>query len=199
MRRRRPRAWPPAARVASRKSPCRGQIPASSTCCVDAVPRLPKRDCCVGGSGAEPPFTARLRRTALLDLRRSFLGPACDHLGRLLAAVASTLLFTGLRAQAPSPGGEAPAARAWQQQGASLLEAEDPLGAWDAFRRALADGTVVVESQIGLGRVHLMLGRSCFALAYAEAAIAGEPANQKAMALCVRALIRARAFDEAVA
>ena len=80
-----------------------------------------------------------------------------------------------------------------------LLEAEDPVGAWDAFRRALADGSVGVESQIGLGRVHLMLGRSWLALAYAEAAITGDPANQKAMALCVRALIRSRAFDEAVA
>jgi hypothetical protein len=97
------------------------------------------------------------------------------------------------------PGGEAQPALTWQRNGALLLETEDPLGAWDAFRRALVDGSIVVESQIGLGRVHLMLGRSCLALAYAEAAIAGDPANQRAMALCVRALIRARAFDEAVA
>ena len=87
---------------------------------------------------------------------------------------------------------------AWQRHGDALLDAEDPLGAWDAFRRAAAGGTAAVECQIGLGRVHLMLGRSFFALAYAEQALAGEPSNQDGMALCVRALIRARAFDLAV-
>lgn len=104
----------------------------------------------------------------------------------------------GLPAQQPAPGAGMPAATAWERHGRSLLDSEDPLGAWQAFRRAAADGGGVA-CQIGLGRTHLMLGRSQFALAYAEAALGGEAANQDAMALCVRALIRGRDFHAAVA
>ena len=105
--------------------------------------------------------------------------------------------LAGLLAQAPAPGGGG-GARSWLREGADLLEREDPTGAWRAFRMAVADSAEPSSCQVGLGRAHLMLGRSGFATAYAEAAIHAEPSNQEAMALCVRALIRAREFDEAV-
>jgi len=111
----------------------------------------------------------------------------------LLAAVAV--------GQAPAPGGAAPTGTRWAQVGEELLVREDPVAAWTAFRRAAAeeaDEAVRPETRVGLGRTHLMLGRSDFALSYAEAAIATDPASQSAMALGVRALIRARAFDDAV-
>jgi tetratricopeptide (TPR) repeat protein len=85
------------------------------------------------------------------------------------------------------------------REGEELLDREDPTGAWRAFRRAAMEASKDdAVCQVGLGRAHLMLGRSTFANSYAEAAIATDPNNQDAMALCVRALIRARAFDEAV-
>jgi tetratricopeptide (TPR) repeat protein len=102
-------------------------------------------------------------------------------------------------AQSPAPGGGASPGAAWTERGNVLLEREDPVGAWQAFRRAIDNGAGPVAPQIGLGRVHLMLGRSAFAQAYADAALAIEPADPDGMSLCVRALIRARAFDEAVA
>ena len=49
-----------------------------------------------------------------------------------------------------------------------------------------------VECLIGLGRAHLMLGRSAFAHRYARSALALDDRDQDGMALCVRALIRAR-------
>lgn len=107
-------------------------------------------------------------------------------------------LATAALAQAPAPGGSAGPLR-WLREGDDLLDREDPTGAWRAFRRAaVAIGPEDVACLVGLGRAHLMLGRSGHASAYAEAAIAGEPDNQDAMALSVRALIRARAFDDAV-
>ncbi len=87
----------------------------------------------------------------------------------------------------------------WLREGAELLDREDPTGAWRAFQQAaVAIGGDAAVCQVGLGRSHLMLGRSDHANAYAEAAIGLDPQNQEAMALCVRALIRARRFDAAV-
>lgn len=104
--------------------------------------------------------------------------------------------------QSPAPGGGASPVASWNELGNALLEREDPVGAWDAFRQAVGVGSgtgdLAAAAQIGLGRTHLMLGRSGFAQSYAEAALGLDPRNQDGMALCVRALIRARAFDEAV-
>lgn len=102
-------------------------------------------------------------------------------------------------AQQPAPGTGLSPAAAWQRHGQSLLDSEDPLGAWDAWRRAAAGADPGIDCDIGLGRTHLMLGQSQFALAYAEAALRLDPGQQDGMALCVRALIRAREFDAAVA
>jgi tetratricopeptide (TPR) repeat protein len=106
----------------------------------------------------------------------------------------------GQRAQAPAPGGDVAAVgRGLVRAGELRLDAEDPLQAWSSFREALRVGADGAPCRLGLGRTHLMLGESAFALAYAEAVLRHEPANQDGMALCVRALIRARRFDEAVA
>ncbi|MEO6596377.1 MAG: hypothetical protein ABIP94_16630, partial [Planctomycetota bacterium] len=117
---------------------------------------------------------------------------------RRISAVLIGLALASIRAQEPAPGGSAWSQQHWQRHGAELLESEDPTGAWRAFRRALVLGADAVACEIGLGRAHLMLGRSSFALCYAEAALGNEPNNQTGMALCIRSLIRARAFDEAV-
>lgn len=106
-------------------------------------------------------------------------------------------MAVGLAGQSPAPGGSAGPAQLLRQ-GAELLDREDPVGAWRAYREAVVATGGVPDSQVGLGRAHLMLGRSDHANLYAEAAIAGDPRNQDAMALCVRALIRGREFDEAV-
>jgi tetratricopeptide (TPR) repeat protein len=116
----------------------------------------------------------------------------------LSIACQALLWLGGLLAQSPAPGAAAPPATAWLRHGSGLLDSEDPLGAWDAFRRARATGGDELGCHVGLGRAHLMLGRSTFAIAYAEAALAISGASQDAMALCVRALIRGRAFEDAV-
>lgn len=114
---------------------------------------------------------------------------------RLVAVLA---LAGVLQGQAAPPGGGSPPWRAWIDHGQQLLDGEDPVGARDAYRRALQLAGDVAEPQIGLGRAHLMLGHSQFAVAYGEAALAREPGNQDGMALVVRALIRAREFEAAV-
>ncbi|MBL8728758.1 MAG: tetratricopeptide repeat protein [Planctomycetes bacterium] len=117
---------------------------------------------------------------------------------RRASAVAALLFGALVTAQAPAPGGGGPTASSWCQQGDALLDHEDPVGAWRAFRRAIEHDAEPQPAQIGLGRAHLMLGNSVFACSYAEAALQALPSSQQGMALCVRALIRARAFDEAV-
>lgn len=114
----------------------------------------------------------------------------------LLRTALLALLGVAVPAQAPAPGGGGPLVTSWCQQGDVLLEREDPVSAWRAFRRAI--DSEPQPAQIGLGRAHLMLGNSQFACSYAEAALRALPTDQQGMALCVRALIRARAFDEAV-
>jgi len=133
--------------------------------------------------------------------RRSRVNPlppsSLLRLGRCLC-VAVLSLGVVVRAQAPAPGGGGPPRSPWCQQGDALLDREDPVGAWRAFRRAIELDAQPQPAQIGLGRAHLMLGNSLFATSYAEAALRALPSSQQGMALCVRALIRSRAFDEAV-
>ena len=144
------------------------------------------------------PKGARRRRTArhhapLPSFRRLSLPlPLACALALACAVVAP------VRAQDPAPSGDGSVANSWRSHGQSLLEAEDPVAAWMAFRRARDAGALATDCEIGLGRAHLMLGNSAFAVAYAEAALRGAPVSQAAMALCVRALIRAREFDAAV-
>lgn len=126
---------------------------------------------------------------------------------RAVGVLASALwLLAGLSAQAaapdqvqaPAPGGAAGSGH-WRRTGVELLEREDPIGAWRAFQRiGLDEAAPGVDDLVGLGRAHLLSGRSGEALRYAEAALRLEPRHQEAMALCVRALIRIRAFDAAV-
>lgn len=139
--------------------------------------------------GSQPPLLRNFIRAAKAQVGSAY-ALAC-------AALALLCCLPGLAAQAPAPGGSG-GARSWLREGEDLLEREDPTGAWRAFRMAAVDCTEPASCQVGLGRAHLMLGRSGFATSYAEAAIAAEPRNQDAMALCVRALIRGREFDEAV-
>ena len=131
----------------------------------------------------------KLRRAVLL---RRLL----SHAWLVVAAVAANA--SRLQAQDPAPlaDGASPAA-ALVRHGRDLLAIEDPLAAWQVFRQALLAGDPV-DGEVGLGNTHLMLGQSAFALAWAEAALRRDPANQDGMALCVRAMIRARQFDGAV-
>ncbi|MFN3244929.1 MAG: tetratricopeptide repeat protein [Planctomycetota bacterium] len=115
--------------------------------------------------------------------------------------LACLCLADGATAQHPAPVVETvDLARppAWLERGTGLLEVEDPMAAWRVFQDARADGAQHLERDLGLGRAHLMLGRADYATAYGEAAVAAAPGRQDAMALSVRALIRARRFDEAV-
>lgn len=128
------------------------------------------------------------------------MNPLPSSLLRPLRRCAAALLLGALApGQAPAPGGGGPPVSPWCQQGDALLDREDPVGAWTAFRRAIELDGVPQQAQIGLGRAHLMLGNSLFATSYAEAALRAVPSSQPGMALCVRALIRSRAFDEALA
>ena len=128
---------------------------------------------------------------------RTVLHPA-STIHALWRCLTALLVVVGLVAQAAPPGAGVAPATAWLHHGELLLASEDPVGAWGAYRRAIGVGGVDVEGHVGLGRAHLMLGQSRFAIAYAEAALAADVGNQDGMALCVRALIRAREFDAAV-
>jgi len=117
----------------------------------------------------------------------------------LLASLcALALCVVRLVAQAAPPATGTASTPAWLRHGQQLLEAEDPLGAWAAFRAGLRAGDDRIDGQVGLGRAHLMLGQSRYAIAYGQAALAEDPAHQDGMALLVRSLIRAREFDAAV-
>lgn len=106
----------------------------------------------------------------------------------------------GTSAQSPAPGVETiEIVRPTPLElGNALLDVEDPVAAWQAFRAIDAESAEAVDRAIGLGRAHLMLGHSRFAIAYGEHAVAAAPRRQDAMALTIRALIRGREFDEAV-
>jgi len=123
--------------------------------------------------------------------------PMPSTLPAFLRLSLALVLGTFLRAQAPAPGGAA--VGPWLQQGAELLEREDPTGALQAFRQAVGEPLPSpADGLLGLGRAHLMLGRSHEALRYGEAVLQQTPRHGEAMALVVRALIRSRQFDEAV-
>ena len=126
----------------------------------------------VGSSGRAKSSIARLEKTTLLP-RMPNPAPSFEVVG----------IDSGVRGL---------------ELGTSLLEAEDPVRAWRAFLSIDAASPLGVDRSIGLGRSHLMLGHSGFATVYGEHAIAAAPSRQDAMALTVRALIKAREFDEAV-
>lgn len=116
-------------------------------------------------------------------------------------AVTAVLFAVAAAAQdppPPAPAGDVRPASALLREGRDRLDIEDPCGAWQAFRRAAVLDGEAAAARIGLGATHLMLGQSAFALAWADAALAVDRAAQDAMALAVRARIRARRFDEAV-
>ena len=78
------------------------------------------------------------------------------------------------------------------------LRREDPLGArasFQALRGIEPDG---VAAWVGLGRVELLLGRPSVALGYADRALDLDEDDDAAAALRVRALIRARRFQDAL-
>lgn len=115
---------------------------------------------------------------------------------RLVAVVA--VLAGSLPCQHPAPSGEPAALRELLHGGTRALDQEDPVLAWRCFREALASAPQYSDCLLGLGRAHLLLGRSSAARAYAEAVLALAGGNVEAMALAVRAAIRARQFDAAV-
>jgi len=98
---------------------------------------------------------------------------------------------------APPPA--APPLRTLLADGDLLLQREDPLRAWAVFRLLQQQAPEQPAGLLGLGRAHLMLGHAAIASAYAGCVLQQLPDDQQAMALLVRAMIRARLFDAAVA
>lgn len=78
------------------------------------------------------------------------------------------------------------------------LQRDDLLAAQDTFRRLRALAPDDLAGLLGLGQVHLKLGRVHLAEIYAQAARARFPGDIKAAALHVRALLRQRRFELAV-
>jgi tetratricopeptide (TPR) repeat protein len=111
--------------------------------------------------------------------------------------LAAALLRPAGAQQAAPPRGETAPRVSWLARGEELLLREDPVGAWRAFTSAWQDGDRGVDCRLGLGRVHLMLGRASEALGEAEAALAAAPRHQSVMALQIAAQIRARDFEGA--
>lgn len=117
---------------------------------------------------------------------------------RALAAAALAVTAAAQEPPPPAPAGDVHSVSSLVREGRNRLDVEDPCGAWQSFRRAVALDGDAAASRVGLGAAHLMLGQSAFALAWADAALAVDRAAQDAMALAVRARIRARRFDDAV-
>ncbi len=109
------------------------------------------------------------------------------------------LLGSTAPAQDPSPGAEPALVGNLVRRGHELLDQEDPMRAWDAFRALRSRAPDCIDGLLGLGRVHLLLGAAPVSVRYADAARSHDPRNQEAMALAVRSLIRCREFDGAVA
>ena len=101
-------------------------------------------------------------------------------------------------AQHPAPNGSVALVGDLVEQGESALRREDPMAAWLAFRAVCAESDETPDGLVGLGRAHLLLGRSGIALAYADAALGASAWRQDAMTLSVRARVHAREFEEAV-
>lgn len=108
-------------------------------------------------------------------------------------------LAGGLWAQFAAPSGESATDTELLRMGTQALDREDPLQAWRAFREVVQKSPEAVDAWIGLGKTHLMLSRPLTSSAYALAALAAADQRQDAMALVVRAQIRARKFEEAAA
>ncbi|MBK8098576.1 MAG: tetratricopeptide repeat protein [Planctomycetes bacterium] len=123
---------------------------------------------------------------------------AASFLGRLVAALLGSALAATANGQQP-PAEPPPAiVRNLLTAGGGCLQAEDPIAALAAYRTARVLTPADPGSLTGLGQTHLMLGRPTLGLAYADAVLQQAAGDQPAMTLRVRALIRARRFDEAV-
>ncbi|MCC6669849.1 MAG: hypothetical protein IT458_02225 [Planctomycetes bacterium] len=124
------------------------------------------------------------------------------HLTRLLLVLGLWLPL--LRAQGPAvlaapAGGTAEAGGLLLAEGHAHLRAEDPVSALESFRAALVLLPDPIEPLLGLGEAWLLQGQGELARRYAEAARRLDPAEARADALLVNALLRLRRFDDAVA
>ena len=109
------------------------------------------------------------------------------------------MLLAGLAiAQQPARPAAAATIGDLRAQGHRALHREDPSHAGLTFRAVCARAGPVADGLVGLGRAHLLLGRSRTALAYAEAALTANAARQDAMTLAVRARVQGRQFDYAL-
>ncbi len=98
----------------------------------------------------------------------------------------------------PEAGRSDPRVLAFAALGERGLERLDPLAALDSFRVLRDLEPASLDGLVGLGSTHLLRGQPGIALLYAEAALDRAPGDDRAAALRVRALLRARRFDEAV-
>ncbi len=121
----------------------------------------------------------------------------------MLLSVTLGVTLAGVSAQAPAPGAEVSPGRS--EDAAALvaraedqLRREDPLGARASFLALRALEPDGIAALVGLGRVELLLGRPEVALGYADRALDLDEASDAATALRIRALIRARRFQDAV-
>lgn len=116
--------------------------------------------------------------------------------------IAGTALSTGLPAQEPAPHPAPPSeprpAELVLHRGRDLLEHNDPVEALSCFRRAQVLAPDGPEVWPWLARGHLELGAAGLTLRYVVAAAGTAPAPELA-ALEVRARLRARDFDGALA
>lgn len=127
---------------------------------------------------------------------------ACPNLGLALAAAAlAATLAAAAVAQAPGPEPKSrdDAVTKLAAEGQLALRREDPVSALAHFRELRALAPDDVAGLIGLGETRLCFGDPATALRYAGAALALAPRHGGALALRVRALLRARHFDEATA
>lgn len=95
---------------------------------------------------------------------------------------------------APAPG--RPTGEITLAVGRDLLERHDPVGALAVFRQLRIEAPAPLEPRLGLARCHLDLGAADLALRYVAE---GPPNHVERLAIEVRALLRAREFDAALA
>ncbi|MBK8977545.1 MAG: tetratricopeptide repeat protein [Planctomycetes bacterium] len=119
---------------------------------------------------------------------------------RLSSPLAALVLLASAWAQAPSPdaAATAEAMRALAVLGERQLERDDAVEARRSFLLLRQFDAAAVDGLVGLGRAHLQLGSPWIALAYADEALARAPVDDGAAGLRVRALLRARRFQEAL-
>lgn len=121
-----------------------------------------------------------------------------SFLHRIVAALLGSAFAVSAGSQQPPAEPPRGVVRNLLRAGNACLEAEDPVAALAAFRAANVQAAADRSGLTGLGQAHLMLGSPTLGFAYGDAVLAMGHGDQEAMALCVRALIRARRFDEAV-